>query len=58
MTDAEFLADRTSGPWYGPQMTYYRQKQPLVWDAAEIVAAVKARIEEDVMRNSINRVDI
>jgi hypothetical protein len=44
-------------PWYSNQ-TYYRQKQPLVWDAAEIVAAVKARIEEDVMRNSINRVDI
>jgi hypothetical protein len=31
-------------PWYGPQMTYYRQKQPLVWDAAEIMAAVKERI--------------
>jgi hypothetical protein len=31
-------------PWYGPQMTFYRQKQPLVWDASEIVAAVKERI--------------
>ena len=31
-------------PWYGPQMTYYRQKQPLTWDANEIVAAVKERI--------------
>ena len=31
-------------PWYGPQMTFYRQKQPLAWDAAEIVAAVKERI--------------
>ena len=30
-------------PWYSNQ-TYYRQKQPLVWDAAEIVAAVKERI--------------
>jgi hypothetical protein len=32
-----------SPPWYGNQ-TYYRQKQPLVWDAAEIMAAVKERI--------------
>lgn len=30
--------------WYGPQLTIYRQKQPLVWDADEIVAAVKERI--------------
>ena len=30
--------------WYGPQMTFYRQEQPLVWDADEIVAAVKERI--------------
>ena len=33
-----------SPPWYSSAMTFYRQKQPLVWDAGEIVAAVKERI--------------
>ena len=33
-----------SPPWYSSAMTIYRQKQPLVWDAGEIVAAVKERI--------------
>jgi hypothetical protein len=33
-----------SPPWYSSAMTFYRQKQPLVWDADEIVAAVKERI--------------
>jgi len=36
--------ERTSGPWYGPELTYYRQPVPLQWDAQEIVKAAMARI--------------
>jgi len=38
------MPDRTSGPWYGPQLTYHRQRRPLHWDAREIAAAALARI--------------
>ena len=38
------LPYRKSGPWYGEQMTYYRQPVPLKWDADGIIAAVKERI--------------
>lgn len=36
--------DRTSGPWYGPQLTYYRQPEVHVWDAQDIVKTLMERI--------------
>ena len=39
------MPDRTSGPWYGPRLTYYRQRRPLVWNAKEIAAAAAAAME-------------
>jgi hypothetical protein len=31
--------------WYGPQLTLYRQPEPLKWDASAIVAALKERLK-------------
>ena len=41
----------------GRQMTFYRQKQPLVWDAGEIVAAVKERIDLSRAKGLIDGVE-
>ncbi len=35
---------RLSGPWYGPQMTYYRQPVALDWRADDILEATLERI--------------
>jgi tetratricopeptide (TPR) repeat protein len=39
------MPDRASGPWYGEQLTYYRQPKPLIWDTEEIVKALLERVK-------------
>lgn len=39
------LPDRATGPWYGSQLTYYRQKEPLVWNVEEIMHAAASAIQ-------------
>jgi hypothetical protein len=40
--------NRTSGPWYGPQLTYYHQMKPLAWenDVDLILKTAKERIHQ------------
>lgn len=39
------MSDRISGPWYGPQLTYYRQRKPFCWEPDAIVEATLARLK-------------